>query len=77
VPTYRIHDTTGNDLGLIEHPAPNVEPGTARVKPPGPLAGLLEVWSRPPTDERRRDSRNRLASYLRIEERELDAGGLN
>ena len=24
---YRLHDTTGDDLGLIEHPAPNVEPG--------------------------------------------------
>jgi hypothetical protein len=24
---YRLHDTTGNDLGLIEHPALNVEPG--------------------------------------------------
>ena len=27
VPTYRLHDTTGDDVGLIEHPAPNVEPG--------------------------------------------------
>ena len=27
MPTYRLHDTTGDDLGLIEHPAPNVEPG--------------------------------------------------
>ena len=26
VPTYRVHDTTGDDLGLMEHPAPNVEP---------------------------------------------------
>ena len=57
VPTYRLHDTTGDDLGLIEHPAPNVEPGdvlvlpdgrealvTARVEAePGPLAALLEV----------------------------------
>jgi hypothetical protein len=25
-PTYRLHDTTGDDLGLIEHPAPKVEP---------------------------------------------------
>ena len=24
---HRLHDTTGDDLGLIEHPAPNVEPG--------------------------------------------------
>ena len=22
---YRLHDTTGDDLGLIEHPAPNVD----------------------------------------------------
>jgi len=27
--TYRLHDTTGDDLGLLEHPAPNVEPGDA------------------------------------------------
>jgi hypothetical protein len=44
VPIYRLHDTTGEDLGLLEHPAPNVEPGDG---------------------------------YLRIEERELEAGGLN
>jgi hypothetical protein len=57
VPTYRLHDTTGEELGLMEHPAPNVEPGdvvmlpdgrealvTARVEAePGPLAALLEV----------------------------------
>lgn len=57
MPTYRLHDTTGDDLGLLEHPAPNVEPGdvvvladgrealvTARVAAePGPLAALLEV----------------------------------
>lgn len=24
---YRLCDTEGNDLGLIEHPAPNLEPG--------------------------------------------------
>jgi len=24
---YRLHDTTGDDLGTVEHPAPNVEPG--------------------------------------------------
>jgi hypothetical protein len=28
-PTYGIHDTTGDDRGLIEHPATNVEPGDA------------------------------------------------
>jgi len=57
VPTYRVHDHTGDDLGLLEHPAPNVEPGdivvladgrealvTARVEAkPGPLTALLEV----------------------------------
>ena len=59
MPTYRIHDTTGDDLGLIEHPAPNVEPGdvvvladgrealvTARVEAepgPRPLVAMLEV----------------------------------
>lgn len=57
VPTYRVHGHTGDDLGLLEHPAPNVEPFdlvvlgdgreglvTARVEAaPGPLAGLLEV----------------------------------
>ncbi len=56
MPTYRLHDATGNDLGLIEHPTPNVEPGdvvvpderealvTARVEAePGPLAALREV----------------------------------
>jgi hypothetical protein len=55
-------DTTGDELGLIEHPAPNVEPGdvfvlpdgrealvTARVEAkPGPLAALLDVVV-PPT----------------------------
>jgi hypothetical protein len=57
VPTYRLHDTTGDDLGTIEHPAPNVEPGdvimlddgrealvTARVETDGgQFAALLEV----------------------------------
>ena len=57
MPTYRLHDTTGDDLGLLEHPAPNVEPGDVVVLPdgrealvtsrveaePGPLAALLEV----------------------------------
>lgn len=54
---YRLHDTTGDDLGVIEHPAPNVEPGdvvmladgqealvTCRVEADGgPLAAMLEV----------------------------------
>jgi hypothetical protein len=57
VPRYRLHDHTGDDLGIIEHVAGNLEPGdivylrggrealvTARVKAAsGPLAALLEV----------------------------------
>ena len=59
VPIYRLHDTTGDDLGLLEHPAPNLEPGdavvvadgreavvTARVEAEpgwGQLVALLEV----------------------------------
>jgi hypothetical protein len=56
VSTYLLHDTSGDDLGLL-HPAPNLEPGdvimfsdgrealvTARVEAePGPLTALLEV----------------------------------
>jgi hypothetical protein len=56
---YRLHDTTGEDLGLLEHPAPNLEPGdvvvlvdgregvvTARVEAEpgwGQLVAMLEV----------------------------------
>ena len=56
---YRVHDTAGEDLGLLEHPAPNLEPGdvvvvadgreaivTARVEAEpgwGQLVALLEV----------------------------------
>jgi hypothetical protein len=55
---YRLNDTTGDDLGLLEHSAPNVEPGdvvvladsreaivTARVEtqPRDPIHALLEV----------------------------------
>lgn len=29
--TYRLHDTFGDDLGLLEHPAPNLEPGDVVV----------------------------------------------
>jgi hypothetical protein len=57
VPTYRLHDTAGDDLGLLEHPAPNLAPGdvvvladgrealvTSRVEAElGPLVALLEV----------------------------------
>lgn len=56
VPIYRLHDTTGDDLGTLEHPAPNVagdvvvlEDGrealvTARVETDGgQVAALLEV----------------------------------
>ena len=56
---YRLHDTTDDDLGLLEHPAPNLEPGdvvvladgregivTARVEAEpgwGQLVAMLEV----------------------------------
>jgi urease accessory protein UreE len=59
VSIYRLHDPTGEDLGLLEHPAPNLEPGdvvvladgreavvTGRVEAepgPGPLVATLEV----------------------------------
>jgi hypothetical protein len=60
---YRLHDTMGADLGVLEHPAPNLEPGdvvwlldgdeavvTARVEAepgPGPLVAMLEVMLSP------------------------------
>jgi hypothetical protein len=54
---YRLHDTTGDDVGVLEHPAPNVEPGDVVILPDGreaivtsrvetqrgPLAALLQV----------------------------------
>ena len=58
MPTYRLHSATGDDLGRLEHPAPNLEAGdvvtledgrealvTARVETDGrgPFAALLEV----------------------------------
>lgn len=57
--SYRVHDTTGEDLGLLEHPARNLESGdvvvltdgreglvTARVEAEpgwGQLVAMLEV----------------------------------
>jgi hypothetical protein len=55
--TYCLHAHDGDDLGLLEHPAPNLERGdvvlladgcealvTARVEAqPGPFEALLEV----------------------------------
>lgn len=32
---YRLHDTTGDDLGNLKHPAPNVEPGDVLTLPEG------------------------------------------
>lgn len=57
MPTYRVRDTAGDDLGLIRHPATNVEPGdvvrladgreaivAARVETgEEAIAGLLDV----------------------------------
>jgi hypothetical protein len=31
VSTYFLHGTSGDDLGLLEHPAPNLEPGDVVV----------------------------------------------
>jgi hypothetical protein len=102
VPIYRLHDTTGDDLGVIEDPAPNVEPGdmvvladgrealvTARVEAelgPGPLVAVLEVaiarlGLKQTTRSRSRQTSGRAGEIpargaLRIEERELEAGGL-
>jgi hypothetical protein len=84
VPIYRLHDTTGDDLGLIEHPAPNVEPGdvvmlddgrealvTARVEAkPGSLTALLEVAIAPtPLTSDESIVESRVSRYLRIERR--------
>jgi len=47
VPTYRVHDTTGDDLGVIEHPAQNVEPGDVVVLPDGreaPVVARVETY---------------------------------
>jgi len=62
VPKYRPHDTTGDDLGLLEHP--NLGPGdvvvladgrealvTARVEGrPGRFEALLEIVVAPTLD---------------------------
>ncbi len=50
MPTSRVRDTTGDDLGLIEHPAPNVEPGDVVVLEDGREAlvtACVEAESRP------------------------------
>lgn len=67
---YRVHATDGDDLGLLEHPAPNLEPGdvvvladgreaivTARVETDkvGASRRCLRSQSRRPADERRLD----------------------
>jgi hypothetical protein len=65
VPAYRVHSTTGDDLGVIVHPAPNVEPGdvvelpdgreaivSARVETgDGSLGAVLEVVVAPSAPE--------------------------
>ena len=57
VPTYRLHSTAGDDLGVLEHPAANLKSGdvvqlpdghdgivSARVETEdGTIAALLEV----------------------------------
>lgn len=46
MPTYRVHDTTGDHLGTIEHPAPNVEPGDVVILPDGREALVTHGWRR-------------------------------
>jgi hypothetical protein len=53
MPTYRVHDYAGDDLGLVEHPAPNVESGDVVVLADGRQA-LVTVPSRPSRDRSRR-----------------------
>jgi hypothetical protein len=68
MPVYRLQDPTGADLGNLDHPVPNLEPGdvvflpsdveavvTARVElspGPGVLIALLEVRLAPTWDTR-------------------------
>jgi hypothetical protein len=40
---YHLHDTTGDDLGTVEHPAPNVEPGGVLILPDGREAVTCRV----------------------------------
>jgi hypothetical protein len=42
VPIYRLHGTTGEDLGTLEHPAPNHEPGDVVVLADGREAVVTE-----------------------------------
>ena len=44
--TYRLHDTTGDDVGLLEHPAPNLEPGDVLVLADGREALTVSRASR-------------------------------
>jgi hypothetical protein len=64
VPSSRLHDHAGDDLGLVEHLAPNLEPGdvvvladgrealvTARIEAePEPLTPPLEVVIAPASE---------------------------
>ena len=61
VPIYHLHDTTGEDLGFVNHAAPNVEAGDVLPLPDGrdamvtervetgeaPIVALLEVLVAP------------------------------
>ena len=65
MPTYRLHSTAGDDLGLIEHPVSNLEPGDVVQLPDGhdgivaarmetddgAIAALLEVVVAPRAPE--------------------------
>jgi hypothetical protein len=84
VPTYRLHDTTGEDLGLVEHFAPNLEPGDVVVLADGreaivttrveaePGWGNWSRCSRSPSPRlgSKPTTHSRSSASLRIEERE-------
>jgi hypothetical protein len=74
----RWDDTTGDDLGLIAHPAPNVEPVTCSCCPTGgrrssPAASRSAVNVR----AFKKHTVRVILGHLRIEKGELEAGGLN
>ena len=63
---YRLHDTDGDDLGELPHPAPNLEPGDTVTTEDGrswrvvryvlapaeaPVHRLLEVEPEPATED--------------------------
>jgi hypothetical protein len=56
--SYRLHDTTGDDVGLLEHPAPNLEPGDVVTLPDGQDALVTARVEAYPRSRSRRFSRS-------------------